>query len=247
MNRVRGGRLVALACFVLVGAGCRPAVVAPRPPAVAAGKAVTSVEAVRRLLAEREGETRTLTATFKLTFRRAEGSAESSRGALVVARPDRLRLQVFSFGMLTAYDYTVRGDRFRVRRPLDGFERIGRFGEIEGEDALGADLRPLFLRSGDLAGARVDETADAYVVRLGEPAGERAIEVTKADGTIVRESLLAGGEPRIVTEYSDHRAVDGVPLPFAIRVAYPAKGVRLEIDVERYTRNQPAADDVFAF
>jgi len=234
----------ALGFLALASFACHRAAVAPAAPAAAT--VLKSAADARRLLADQERETRTLTATFKLAFRRAGGAVESSRGALVVARPDRLRLQVFSFGMITAYDYTVRGDRFRVRRPLEGVDRTGRFGEAAADDALGADLRPLFLRAGDFANAKVAENDAAFVVRLADGAGERTIEIAKTDGRVARETVVRG-TTTIVTEYSDYRDVDGFALPFAIRVAYPSKDAALAIDVDRYTRNQPVDDALFAF
>jgi hypothetical protein len=233
--------LRALGFVVALAIGCHRAAVAPPAPAAE----VRGAGDARRLLADQERETRTLTALFKLTFRRGDGAAESSRGALVVARPDRLRLQIFSFGMITAYDYTVNGDRYRVRRPLERVDHVGRFGEDaqNAEDALGADLRPLFLRTGDFSKATVSETPDAFVVR----SGDRTIEIAKAVGRVTRETIAVDGKPAIVTEYGDYRPVDGFPMPFTIRVAYPAKAATLVIDVERYTRNRPVDDSLFRF
>jgi hypothetical protein len=231
-------RALAVGFAAALAFGCHRAAVAPPAPAAE----VHGANDARRVLADQERETRTLTALFKLAFRRGDGAIESSRGALVIARPDRLRLQVFSFGMITAYDYTVNGERYRVRRPLERVDHVGRFGE-DADDALGADLRPLFLRSGDFSKAAVSETPDAFVVR----SGERVIEIAKADGRVARETIAIGGKPAIVTEYGDYRPVDGFAMPFAIRVAYPAKGATLAIDVDRYTRNQPADDALFRF
>jgi hypothetical protein len=238
MTTARGFRALALGLAAAVAFGCHRATVAPPAPATE----VRGASEARRVLADQERETRTLTALFKLTFRRGDGAVESSRGALVVARPDRLRLQVFSFGMITAYDYTVDGERYRVRRPLERVDHVGRFGQ-DAEDVLGADLRPLFLRSGDFSKAAVSETPDAFVVR----SGDRRIEIAKADGHVARETIEAGGKPAIVTEYGDYRPVDGFAMPFAIRVAYPAKAATLAIDVDRYTRNQPVDDSLFRF
>jgi hypothetical protein len=236
---VRAARVFrALGFAAALAFGCDRATVAPPAPAAE----VRGAGDARRLLADQERETRTFTALFKLAFRRGDGAVDSSRGALVVARPDRLRLQVFSFGMITAYDYAVNGERYRVRRPLERVDHVGRFGE-DAEDALGADLRPLFLRTGDFSGATVSETPDAFVVR----SGDRVIEIAKQNGLVARETIAIGGKPAIVTEYGDYRAVDGFAMPFAIRVAYPAKAATLAIDVERYTRNQPVDDALFRF
>ena len=238
MTAARRFRALALVFAAALAFGCHRAAVAPPAPAAEMRGAADA----RRLLADQERETRTLTALFKLAFRRGDGAVDSSRGALVVSRPDRLRLQVFSFGMLTAYDYTVNGERYRVRRPLERVDHVGRFGE-DAEDALGADLRPLFLRTGDFSEATVSETPDAFVVR----SGDRMIEIAKHGGRVARETIAIGGKPAIVTDYGDYRPVDGFAMPFTIRVTYPAKAATLAIDVERYTRNQPVDDSLFRF
>ncbi len=233
----------ALALGLALTAGC-----ARRPPAPPA--AVAGADEVRALLARRIGETATMTATFQLELIRSDGSRESGRGAVVVVRPDHLRLQIFSFGVMTAYDYTVAGDRYHVRRPLEGVDRIGRFGEpAAGEPAaLGEDLRPLFLLEAPADSARVDDAGERYHVALAGPGGRRELYVSKQDGRVEIETLYgADGAPRLAVEYGDYRAVDGFAMPFAIRVRYPARATTLSIDVQRYTRNQPVEPKLFEF
>lgn len=237
--------VAAIGLGLVLAPGCEPRARPPAPPVAATG-----AQEVRALLARRTSETKTMTATFKLELRRADGAAESSRGAVVVVRPDRLRLQIFSFGVMTAYDYTVAGDRYRVRRPLEGVDRIGRFGEPPAGDpsGLGEDLRPLFLPAAPVDSARVEDAGERYRVTLAEQGGRREIDVSKQDGRVELERLYAaGGEPRLAVEYGDYRAVDGFAMPFAIRVRYPAKAVMLVIDVQRYTRNQPVDPRLFEF
>ena len=242
MTRRRGAGAALVLCAAL---GCHPA---PRPPAPP-GAAIRSGREAVAALAEREANTQTLTATFKLTLRRADATEESSRGAVVVARPDRLRLQIFSFGVMTAYDYTANGDRYRALRPLEGKQTSGRFGAATGDaaDAFGEDLRPLFLASGDLAQARVRDGGERWIVVIPIGTERREIEIAKQDGSMLRETLYAGDRARLSIEYADYRAVDGVPMPFAITVSYPDKQLRLAIAVARYTRNQPVDPHLFDF
>jgi hypothetical protein len=138
-------RALAKAAGTLLLAGALAAcgrTVAPPPIATV----VLEPAAAVRALVERERATETLTAFFRVTLQKPDGSKESSRGALVLRRPDALRLQIFSLGVLTAYDFTAVGDRYRVRLPLEGTTASGRFGESGGrEDLLRYDLRPLFL------------------------------------------------------------------------------------------------------
>ena len=244
MNTLR----IAVAAAVVVSMfGCHRVV--PKPaPAAQPGMIRTAADALA-VLDRRESSTQTLTATFKLTVRRADGGEESSRGAVVVARPDRLRLQIFALGVMTAYDYTANGDRYRARRPLDGKQSVGRFSErvTDPADALGEDLRPLFLGAVDREGAAVRDADDRWIVAVPTAAGRRDIEIAKQDGAVLREALREGGRDRLVIEYADYRDVDGGAMPFAITVSIPEKQLRVAIEVARYTRNQPVDPQLFEF
>jgi Domain of unknown function (DUF4292) len=241
------GLRVAAALAALCGAlGCHRLARPPLPQAAM----IRSADAALAALERRESSTQTLTATFKLTVHRADGSEESSRGAVVVARPDRLRLQIFAFGVMTAYDYTANGDRYRARRPLDGAQVVGRFSERRASndgDALGEDLRPLFLGAGALQGAAVGEADDRWIVSVDTPAGRREIEVAKRDGSVRRELLRGDGRERLAIEYADYRDVDGATMPFAVTVSVPEKRLRVTIEVAQYTRNQPVEPRLFDF
>lgn len=219
-----------------------------KPPAAAPGAGADRADQARAVVERRAAQSRTLTATFTLEVRRKEGPAEKSRGAVVVVRPDRLRLQIFSFGVMTAYDFTVAGERYHVRRPLEGIDVVGRFGDAGSRGAidLGEDLRPLFLAP-SMADADVEDAGDRYRVTAREPSGRREIDVDKRGGRIVAERLFAKDEPRIAIEYGDYRAVAGLEMPFSIRVRYPQKAVEVAITVGRYTRNQPVDPKLFEF
>ena len=236
--------VAALAAGLGLLGGCKAAVPPPVPAPALAG-----AEQALAALERRDAETRTLTATFELMVRGADGSAESTRGAVVVERPDRLRLQIFSLGFVTVYDYTVDGDRYRVRRPLERLEGVGRFGAAprDASGALGEDLRPLFLRRGRLDEAQVVDAGTRYRVIVPDPAGTREIDVGKQGGRVEHETLYADGRRRVEIDYEDYRPVDGGMLPFTIRVAYPLRAVSLVIEVEHYTRNRPVDPGLFRF
>ncbi|MGH7898932.1 MAG: hypothetical protein ACREQQ_13335 [Candidatus Binatia bacterium] len=238
-----GTRQAAIGALLLL-IGCHRL---PPTPAAPGREALTDSEALE-VVAQRERDTQTLTATFKITFRRPNAAEESNQGALVVSRPDRLRMQIFSFGVMTAFDYTVDGDRYRIRRPLEGIDKVGRFGELAPDDPIAAalDLRPLFLAP-PVRAARVRERGDAYVVTAGDGAARREIQVSKRDGRIDAETFYQGDRPRIVVAFRDHRTVDGVTIPFAIHVDYPESGMKLAIAVVRYTRNQAVDPRHFEF
>jgi outer membrane lipoprotein-sorting protein len=239
------GRAAIGAALLLIGCHRLPPRAAPAPTSAAA---LTEAQALE-LVARREAETRTLTATFKMTVRRPNRGEETNQGALVVARPDRLRMQIFSFGVMTAYDFTVNGDRYRIRRPLEGVDERGRFSELAPDDPTAAalDLRPLFLGAPAVASARVRDRGDAYLVAAGEGRGRHEIQVSKQGGRIEAETVYDDDQPRILVAFRDHRLVDGAAIPFAIHVEYPDSGATLDIEVVRYTRNQPVDSHLFEF
>lgn len=211
-----------------------------------AGAPLQSRADVARALEAVEAGTRTMTALFRVVVH-TPNEERTSRGALVVARPDRLRLQIFGFGAMTVFDYAVDGERWRIRRPLEGKDENGRFdGSADAApSSTPFDLRPLFLR--DLGAApRVRDAGEAWVVTFANADAKRVIEMAKKTGTITRETVFAGGERQLVADYSDYRPVEGLALPFRIDVRYPPKNAWLEIDVQSYTRNQPTEPGVFA-
>jgi hypothetical protein len=230
---------------LLAATACRPA----RPPAPAVPAAIQSDAQAAAIVAARDVDARTLRATFKLVVHKADGSEEATRGAVVVVRPDRLRLQIFSFGVVTAYDYTANGDRYRIREPLSGGQRIGRFSDVAGDErgALGDDLRPLFLATVPSGAATVRDGGDRYLVTVHTTRGRRVAEVAKRSGTIVRETVFVRDVPELVIDYGDFRDVDGVSMPFAIEVSMPGRRGALSIAVTRYERNAPVDGALFEF
>ncbi len=233
-----------LLAALLAATACRPAARPPAPPA-----AIQSDAQAAAIVAARDVDARTLRATFKLVFRAADGSAEATRGAVVVVRPDRLRLQIFSFGVVTAYDYTANGDRYRIREPLNGRQRIGRFGEGAADErgALGDDLRPLFLFTTPSGAWTVRDGGDRYLVTVQSFPGRRVVEVAKRSGMIERETIFARDVPELVIDYGDFRDVDGVSMPFTIDVRMPGRNVSVSIVVTRYERNAPVDGALFEF
>jgi hypothetical protein len=235
-----------LLAVLFAATACRPAV---RPPAPAGPVAIQSEAQAAAIVAARDVDARTLRATFKLVVHRADGSEEATRGAVVVARPDRLRLQIFSFGVVTAYDYTANGDRYRIREPLSGGQRIGRFSDVAADEreALGDDLRPLFLSAVPSEAATVRDSGDRYLVTVQSSRGRRVAEVAKRSGAIVRETVFVRDVPELVIDYGDFREVDGVSMPFAVDVRVPGRRGALSIVVTHYERNVSVDGALFEF
>jgi hypothetical protein len=229
---------------LLVAAGCRAA--RPVVPPAALGGLESAKDALAAYERGQEA-TRTLSALFRITLRRPDGAAETSRGALAIARPDRLRLQIFSLGFVTVFDYTVAGDRYRVRRPLAGKTEIGAVGERRAADPETAfDLRPLFLAPPG-ARPRVRDAGDSFVLAFERGEERHEITLRKSDATIADETIALGGEPWLQARYSDYRDAAGFPLPYRIDVDEPRRNLAIAIEVSRYERNEPLDDSVFRF
>jgi hypothetical protein len=239
-------RALAKAAGTLLLAGALAAcgrTVAPPPIATV----VLEPAAAVRALVERERATETLTAFFRVTLQKPDGSKESSRGALVLRRPDALRLQIFSLGVLTAYDFTAVGDRYRVRLPLEGTTASGRFGESGGrEDLLRYDLRPLFLGRERLGAGEARASGDRIRVEVETADGWRRAEIDARSGALVAEEWGRGDRTTLRASYADPRLVDGEPLPHRIRVEWIPTRVSLAIEVTEYGRNRPIRDGTFA-
>jgi hypothetical protein len=190
---------------------------------------------------QREG-TQTLRALFSFAARGKENRGQSGRGALVVARPDRIRLQLFSLGFMTVYDYVADGQRWRERFPLEGRTESGRFDD-SARSSKGArwDLRPLFFRE-DAGVASVEREGALRRVRLESG---REILVSLAEAAVVGESIPTGSGQPVRVRYADVRLVDGLPLPFRIEAEYPDGAALLSIEVDSYERNVSVDENVF--
>ena len=199
--------------------------------------------------ARREAETQSLTALFKVTVRRADGGVDSSRGALAVRPPDRLRLQIFSLGVMTVYDYTANGERFRVRFPLEGRTETGRFDELAATrtDLLRYDLRPLFLGRAGLEDADAEVAGDEVTATMRGADTTRRVTLARTDAALLAEEWAKNGKTLLRASYADHRWVEGAPLPYRITVESTDTGIKLEIEVSEYKRNQAIREAMFDF
>jgi hypothetical protein len=225
------------------GAGPLPAL---RIPGLGGGREVSAVLAEA---ARRERETESLKVSFKVTLRRADGPTESSRGAVAVRPPDRLRLQIFSLGVMTVYDYTANGERYRVRMPLEGRTEVGRFDELAAakSDLLRYDLRPLFLGRTGLEDAEAAVEGEVVVATLRTGPAWRRVTLARTDAAVLAEEWGTGDESLLRASYADHRWVEDAPLPYRIEVESPPSGVTLEIDITELERNAPLRDAMFDF
>lgn len=241
MSEGRHARPLRAGLVVVLGllTGC--ALLWPRPPL----PPPTPDAATARAVAERrDEESRTLSASFRITVKRRDGETESARGALAVARPDRLRLQLFSLGFLTVFDYTVNGDRYRIRQQGKSGIRYGTVGD-DRTLAPAQWLARLFL-GGGRGTLEIRRVEDGYVVERRERGGRRELFVPDDAAVVREETLRVEGRVLLHARYGDFSKVDGAWLPRSIEAEAPAAGVTLSIAVDEYERNRPIADDVFS-
>jgi hypothetical protein len=71
------------------------------------------------------------------------------------------------------------------------------------------------------------------------------VSVDAATATIRAEAALEDGRAVVSRSFGDYRLVDGVPLPYRIRIDYPAEQVTVEIVIGRYELNPPLRDEHF--
>lgn len=231
------------ACLGAVAAAWLPACGAPRytpatpPPSDPA--------AVLRVVRERENETRSLRGSFKATA--SHGSGESDvQGVLLVRKPDRFRMRLMLPFGFTVLDYVSHGDRAWTFLPLAK-------GESSEEAHLfsPADVRETFLRGpAAFPGTctATDESAAAVEVvcrSCDECPVLRSLRLDRHSATIVEETSYDDGAARLTIRYGDYREVDGLPLPFQVLMAYPARRLQVAIRIRSYEVNPQLKDELF--
>lgn len=225
-------RAGALALLVAMSACAR---VAPAPPPPVAGGDPLAV------LRRHAAAIRTLRAQFDAAAR-FPGGERASSGVLIVRPPDDARLRLVAPFGLTVFDGLRTGGRTYVSSPLAGgrepssalFMRVGPADSILFGGAALAACR---------AATAPQPTTAAYW--CGDPA-TRWLIIDRPTGTLLSETELENAAPSVVRSYGDYRAVDGVPLPYRIRVDYPPQHVSVDIIISRYELNPPLRDDQFA-
>ncbi len=230
-----------------LGAACGVAACAARVarPPVALRTDPTAVFAQVR---QREDAVRTLRARFTATVHQGD-SVRRAEGVLLVKKPDRFRLRLLSPFGFTVFDYVSAGTQTRMELPMEGKQLTG--DDIGPQSPFSpADLRQAFLRGAAAFPGRCTPQADGAQVVVdcdGAPDGERReIRIACATATVDSETSFADGAPRAVMSFADYRMVEGIPLPFAIELRAPQKGVTLDIALRSYEINPALDDGLFA-
>lgn len=223
-SRRREGRARAL-LVLLALAGC--ARVPPLPPAPPGDPL-----AVAR---QRVAAVRTLRARFDAVAR-VPGGERRSAGVLLVRAPGDWRLRLVAPFGLTVLDAVHVAGRTTITAPLGGGG---------GDTAAFTRLEPgdsLVFGAGD--GWSPCAPADANAYWCGAPPA-RWVSVDATTATVRAEAALEDGRAAVTRSYGDYRLVDGVPLPFRIRIDYPREQVTVDIAIGRYELNPPLRDDLF--
>lgn len=183
------------------------------------------------------------------------GERTTTSGVVLVAKPDRFRLRLMLPFGLTVFDAVESDGHLQMSLPLQG-------GEIT--DAQRAplpftqsDLEEAFLR-GDHAFPGTCEAsagrAGEVVVRCRRGDGRvRVLHLDERTATITDEASFASaaasaaGTPHFTIAYSEDRAVapSGAVLPHRIRLAYPARRISLDIEIEKYEVNPALSPALF--
>jgi hypothetical protein len=212
-------------------------------------------EAVRTRLLQEETATRTVRGLARLAFEGPRGSG-SAQQVVVVALPDRARVEALTPLGTTALVATVRADQFRVDAPMRHEywtgratrEAVGRLLTVpvppEPLLRLLAGLPPLPVRAED---PRLTVTPEGAAVRVESVDGEywQRLWAEGDDPGIARGEVGRGSELLFTFSFADRKPVDGRSFPFDIRVEDSTTRSRLQVQYERLELNRPADPALF--
>ena len=237
-----------LSCLI---AGCT-ATLPVRPRAAPA--ALPSAAELEAVLAARRDAVRSLRALARLRYHDSEQSV-TSREAIVVARPDRLRVEVLSVfgtvfllvaddGEMTAYarnENTV----YRGQASPQNLQRYVRLG-LPVDELVDIVLGTPPPRTGR-AHVSFDEAAGAIRLRRLLNEGAQTVWFSNATLPVATEEVGADGAARwraTFTEYEDH---GGVPIATRIGINLPAWSQSIEIALQDIEVNPTLDHSAFAF
>ncbi len=238
--------LAAAGCLLVSACAVVPAPRTALPP---------DLDAARDRLLQDEAATRTLRGLARVAFDGPQGSGSASH-AVVVALPDRARVEALTPLGTTALVTTLRGDELRVHSLLQQEYGIGR----ATSDTLGrllrvpvppepllrllAGLPPLPLRAQD---PRLTAVRDGTAVRVEAVDGEhwQRLWIEAEGGGVARGEMGRASEVLLTFAFADRRPTDGRDFPFEVRIEDPAGNGRLRIRYERVQLNAPADPDLF--
>lgn len=248
-GRVLGRRLLALWLGVWVG-GCsatRP--VAPRPPV-----SRPSVAALEAALAARRAAIGSLRALAHLRYRDGDESV-SSRDAIVVARPDRVRVEVLSLlgavfllvadnGSMTAYA-RAENTVYRGAATPQNLQRYIRLG-LPVHEIVDVVLGTPPVRAARDAVVGFDPAAGAIALRRDLTAGSQVIWVSEASLPLAAEERTADGVVAWRATFSDYEDHGGVWVATHIGLDVPPWAQSVEISLRDVEVNPALDHSIFA-
>lgn len=212
-------------------------------------------DTVRHRLLQDEAATRTVRGLARLEFAGPNGSGSAAQ-AIVVALPDRVRMETLTPLGTTALVATLRATEVRVHSLLQREYAIGR----ATQETLGrlvrvpvppdllvrllAGLPPLPLRPRD---PRLALVVDGAAVRMESVDGEywQRGWIEAGEAGVTRGEVGRASEVLFVFAFADRQPVGERDFPFELRVEEPATHTRLHLRYERVELNRPADPDLF--
>lgn len=212
----------------------------PEPAVQTSGSAL-------RVISDGGDRVSSLRATFVARIRSGD-VAERVRGILLVSKPERFRLRLSSIFGFTILDYL--SDAGAERLWLLSEDRVLVGEDISHSGLLSTDaVRWVFLRQGSrFKGCRQRGAGRDTLVECRDHQGRVAYRGYVENDTLllVREEILGPDRPALRIAYSDHRATQGVRLPYRIEWTEDASGARVEIDIDRYEVDPRLSSEMFA-
>ncbi len=237
-----------LSCLV---AGCAATRVTPPHPAPAVLPSAAEIDAA---LAARRDSVHSLRALARLRYRDAAQSV-TSREAIVVARPDRVRVEVLSLfgsvfllvaedGQMTAYareENTV----YRGQASPQNLERYVRLG-LPVDELVDIVLGTPPPRHGR-AQVSFDEAAGAIRLHRSFDQGAQTVWLSDASLPLATEEVGADGTARWRATFGAYEEHGGVPVATRIALDLPAWSQSMEIALQDPEVNPTLDRSAFAF
>ena len=212
-------------------------------------------EGVRAHLLRDEAAIRSVQGVARFGYEGPRGSGSATQ-VIVLALPDRARVETLSPLGTTLLVATLQGERLRVHSlmrheyaaGLASQEALGRLVNVPVPPALLvrllAGLPPLPVRAED---PRLQVVVEGSAVRVESVDAEWWQRLwTGPDGTgIERGEAGRISETALRFGFADRRPTAGVEFPFAVWVEDAAKGGRLELAYDRLKLNEPVEEALF--
>jgi len=248
---IRAVRPLAGAACLVLAAACG---VVPKAPLVSPSDLASSPQDLLGRLAGDESRLTSVRGLATVLYRGAAGSG-SALQAIVVAPPDRARLETLSPIGTTLLVLTIRGDDLRVHSLIrheygEGRatrETLGRLAKVplppEPLVRLLAGLPPLPLRLDD---PRVRTSRGPGTVQVDSVDGAFWQQLwTGPDGSVDHGVLGDATGPLLRFQFADRQALEHTSFPFEIRLEETTASATLIIRYQKVRLNLPVEADLF--